>query len=94
MSIQLQVSDDLIVTNKTQLRELLQEIQIEIIKKYDAESPAMTMKEASKYIGVSEPTIKEMLDKKEIPGVNVGRIYRFNRYELDKWLAGVYKKEE
>ncbi|WP_034538528.1 helix-turn-helix domain-containing protein [Carnobacterium inhibens] len=88
MSIQLQLSDDLIVTNKSQLRELMQEMQIEIIKQYDAESPAMTMKEASKYIGVSEPTIKDMLDNKEIPGVNVGRIYRFNRYELDKWLAG------
>lgn len=88
MSIKLQVSDDLIVTNKEQLRELLLEIQTDIIKQYDSESPAMTMKEASKYIGVSEPTIKEMLVNKELPGVNVGRIYRFNRYELDKWLSG------
>ena len=88
MSIQLQVTDDLIVTNKEQLRELLSEVHSDIVKQFDAESPAMTLKETSKYIGVSEPTIKEMLENKELPGVNVGRIYRFNRYELDKWLAG------
>jgi excisionase family DNA binding protein len=42
--------------------------------------------ECAKYLGVSKETIYRLLDKKKIPSHRLGKLWKFNRTELDKWM--------
>ena len=48
----------------------------------------MTLREAAKFIRVSEKTLGEMARQKLIPGQKVGREWRFLAEALEKWLSG------
>ncbi|MDD4873851.1 MAG: helix-turn-helix domain-containing protein [Dehalococcoidales bacterium] len=44
----------------------------------DVKSKLMTLKEVADYLRVTERTIHKLLDKKAIPAVKVGSLWRFD----------------
>ncbi|MFZ7101906.1 MAG: response regulator [Peptococcaceae bacterium] len=46
----------------------------------------MTLKEVALYLRVTEKTIHRLLDKNAIPATKVGKLWRFDREALNKWL--------
>jgi excisionase family DNA binding protein len=46
----------------------------------------LTVKEVSDYTGLAEGTLYNMVSERRIPHSKIGRLLKFERYELDKWL--------
>jgi excisionase family DNA binding protein len=42
--------------------------------------------EIARYLGVSKETIYRLLDKKKIPAHRLGKLWKFNSHEIDKWM--------
>ena len=53
----------------------------------EASTPWLTTTEAAEYLRVSPSSVYHMVSRKEIPSSRVGRVLRFNRDELDRWVA-------
>ncbi len=56
------------------------------------ETPSMTrrllnIKEVADYTGLSPHTLYTMVSQRRIPYVKLGRLTKFDRYELDRWIA-------
>ena len=51
-------------------------------------SPAMTVAEAAQMIGISKPTMYELIRSKRIHSVNVGKKILVSRQSLLDWLEG------
>lgn len=47
----------------------------------------LTVSEVSEYVGLSKFTIYTMVSQRRIPFVKMGRLTKFDRYELDRWIA-------
>ena len=54
------------------------------------ENSLISLKELAKYIGVSKATIYRYVKRKKIPAIKIGRLWKFRREGIDKWL----KKQE
>jgi excisionase family DNA binding protein len=52
----------------------------------------MTMEEVERYLRVTRKTIAAMVRVGRLPGVKVGRSFRFLKEELDRFLAGTRKR--
>ncbi len=48
----------------------------------------LNIKEVSDYTGLSVHTLYTMVSQRRIPFVKMGRLTKFDREELDKWIAG------
>ena len=46
----------------------------------------MTIQEASQYTGLSTHTLYTMVSQKRIPHVKLGRLVKFDREALEKWI--------
>ncbi len=44
--------------------------------------------EIAAYLGVSRDTVYAWLNKREMPGHKVGRLWKFKRAEVDAWVRG------
>ena len=42
---------------------------------------------AAKYLGISNNTLNEWIDSDSVPFKKIGRSYRFNRDDLDKFMS-------
>ncbi len=51
------------------------------------EEKFMTLDELCHYIKLAKPTVYVLLAKGLIPAAKVGRIWRFNKESIDKWMA-------
>jgi excisionase family DNA binding protein len=51
------------------------------------ESGYLSIKEASKYLGMKESTLYSMVEEKEIPHFRIGRRIRFKVADLDAWMV-------
>lgn len=47
----------------------------------------LDIKEVSTYIGLSTHTLYTMVSQRRIPFVKLGRLTKFDRYEIDRWIA-------
>ena len=52
----------------------------------------MTATELAEYLHIHPSTLCRMLRKREIPGFKIGSDYRFNRNEIEKWIADLQTK--
>jgi len=52
----------------------------------EAVTPWMTTKEVAEYVSVSVGTVRNWVSARYIPFVRRGRVVRFHRDEIDKWL--------
>jgi excisionase family DNA binding protein len=46
----------------------------------------MTLEELAGYLRVTNKTIYRLLEKRKIPAMKVGRLWRFNKSSIDLWL--------
>lgn len=54
----------------------------------------MTTKELADYLRLNEITICKYAAEGKIPGVRVGRIWRFDKEEIDRWIRGPHKTQK
>ena len=52
----------------------------------------LTTKEISKFLKLHELTIRKYAAQGEIPGVQIGRVWRFDKDVIDRWINGVQKQ--
>jgi excisionase family DNA binding protein len=55
-------------------------------------APVMTVKELADYLKVHPSTIYRLLKTGQLPAFRVGSDWRFNKEEINKWLAERAKK--
>jgi len=46
----------------------------------------MNIKQTSDYTGLSVPTIRNKIERREIPYKKIGRFYKFNKTDIEEWL--------
>ena len=47
----------------------------------------MSKKEAAQYLNITLGTLNKWIDESDIPYKHIGKVYRFNRNDLDKFMA-------
>ena len=47
----------------------------------------MTTQEVAKYLKLHEITISKLVKEGKIPGVRIGRVWRFDKETIDKWIS-------
>ena len=58
------------------------------------EKQLLDTKQAAQFLGISRNTLYEWIIQKKIPYVKVGRLVKFRREHLEKWLEKKLQKEE
>ena len=55
----------------------------------------LTLEELASYLKVSKSALYKMVQEGRIPGGKVGRVWRFDRTEIDRWVRakGTQKQE-
>jgi len=56
------------------------------------ENRLLTTSEVAEWLNMDEATIQRMSRNGELPGVKIGRRYRFRRSDLEEWLSEQMKK--
>jgi excisionase family DNA binding protein len=51
-----------------------------------SEDRLLTAREAGRYLGFAEGTIRNKASRDELPHVKLGRTLRFRKSELDRWI--------
>lgn len=51
-------------------------------------SEALTVEEVAKFLRVSRHTVYRLVERGEIPGRKIGRVWRFPRVALEQFLSG------
>jgi excisionase family DNA binding protein len=49
-------------------------------------STILTVSEVSKYLHVSQVTVYRLLRRNDIPAFRIGKKWRFNLEDLDRWI--------
>ena len=49
--------------------------------------PLWTIDDVAKYLRLEPNTVREMARDKKIPGIKVGRVWRFRPKEIKSWLG-------
>lgn len=47
----------------------------------------LNIQEVAEYTGLSPHTLYTMVSQRRIPFVKLGRLTKFDRYELDRWIT-------
>jgi len=53
----------------------------------------MTTQEVAKYLKLHEITICKLVKEGKIPGVRIGRVWRFDKETIDKWISSGDKRK-
>jgi excisionase family DNA binding protein len=48
----------------------------------------MTTKELAKYLKLHEITVCKYASEGRIPSIRIGRVWRFDKEAIDKWISG------
>jgi excisionase family DNA binding protein len=51
-------------------------------------------KEAARRLGITSPTLRQLVKKRKIGVFRIGGRYRFNQFILDIFLAGVFEPQQ
>ena len=57
------------------------------------EDEVLTAKELAQYLKLPESTVRQLVREGRIPGVKVGRSWRFHKAAIDTWLAGQHGQQ-
>lgn len=52
----------------------------------DQESDVMTLQQVAEYLQLSEMTIYRMAREGRLPGIKIGRLWRFRRADIERWM--------
>ncbi|MEI2428526.1 helix-turn-helix domain-containing protein [Priestia megaterium] len=85
MSFKIELPEDIILTNKNDLKSLIKEMILEL-QGEKSKAEIITIKEAAKYLKVSIPTVRNMITNEEIPFFQKGQIIRLNLKDIEEWV--------
>lgn len=85
MQFNFKLPDDTLVVKRTDLKEVLEEMLVDIQEK-DGTNDIMTIKQTAEYLKVSVPTVRIMIANREIPFFQRGQVIRLNRKDVKEWL--------
>ena len=52
----------------------------------------MSIDELADYLGLRKQTIYNWLHKKKISGIKIGKVWRFDRKEIEQWLSSCKRR--
>lgn len=55
-------------------------------------SSLLSVEELAEYLGLKKQTIYNWLRRGKISGIKIGKVWRFEKREIDNWLKGCRKK--
>lgn len=87
MQAEIKLSPELESTLKVAIQDAAREIVNDSKKKNSKWPDYMNKGTAAKYLGISNNTLNEWIDSDSVPFKKIGRSYRFNRNDLDKFMA-------
>jgi len=56
--------------------------------------PLWTVKDVAHYLKLQPETIREMARNEELPAIKLGRIWRFSKEKIEKWIVDKMEKNE
>ncbi|MCM8773794.1 MAG: helix-turn-helix domain-containing protein [Candidatus Omnitrophica bacterium] len=59
--------------------------------KKDKNLKLMGIEELADYLGLGKQTIYNWLYQKKISGIKIGKVWRFDPNEIDKWLKSCHR---
>jgi excisionase family DNA binding protein len=69
------------------LRDLVRAVLAEAIPVVAAESQRLlSVEKAAQYLDIGTETLRQIVDRGEIPHVRVGRLVKVDRRDLDSWI--------
>jgi len=92
MNFKLELPEETLIISRKDLRETLQEIMVEFLESNNNEE-VMTIREAADYLKVSIPTVRNMIEAKEIPFFKRGQIIRLNISDIKAWMRSKSKEQ-
>lgn len=92
MNFKLELPEETLLVSREDLREALQEIMVEFLESNNNEE-VMTIREAADYLKVSIPTVRNMIEAKEIPFFKRGQIIRLNIGDIKVWMRSKSKEQ-
>ncbi|PGX73781.1 helix-turn-helix domain-containing protein [Priestia megaterium] len=92
MDFKLELSEETMIISREDLREVLQEIMVEFLESNNNEE-VVTIREAADYLKVSIPTVRNMIETKEIPFFKRGQIIRLNISDIKAWMRSKSKEQ-
>ncbi len=48
----------------------------------------LSVDEIGAYLGVKRDTVYKWINERKIPGYKIGRLWKFNKMEVDEWVRG------
>ncbi|MEH7610767.1 helix-turn-helix domain-containing protein [Gottfriedia acidiceleris] len=85
MNFSFELPKDALITTRTDLKETLRELIVEV-QGENVKEEIMTIREAAEYLKVSVPTIRALIASKEIPFFQRGQVIRLNRWAVQEWM--------
>lgn len=58
------------------------------------ENPLMTIEQVAQFLQLQPETVRAMARQGRIPALRVGRLWRFDRKQIELWLAAQSTKTE
>ena len=87
MQAELKLSSELTNAIKIAITNATREAVNDLNKNNDKWTMYMNKGTAAKYLGISNNTLNEWISSDSVPFKKIGRSYRFNRNDLDKFMA-------
>ncbi|WP_253202431.1 helix-turn-helix domain-containing protein [Limosilactobacillus reuteri] len=87
MQAELKLSSELTNAIKIAITNATREAVNDLNKNNDKWPMYMNKGTAAKYLGISNNTLSEWISSDSVPFKKIGRSYRFNRNDLDKFMA-------
>ncbi|QWS05172.1 helix-turn-helix domain-containing protein [Limosilactobacillus reuteri] len=84
---ELKLSSELTNAIKIAITNATREAVNDLNKNNDKWPMYMNKGTAAKYLGISNNTLSEWISSDSVPFKKIGRSYRFNRNDLDKFMA-------
>ena len=48
----------------------------------------LSVEEICQYLGLSRDTVYKWISERQMPGHKIGRLWKFNKMEVDEWVLG------
>jgi excisionase family DNA binding protein len=82
------MSNTLVLIEAAALRELIREVLRESFDQWSPAPEYLDSKQGAALVGLHPKTLAALARRGEIPGVRVGRAWRFRRRDLEIFMAG------
>lgn len=87
MQVEIKLSSELEGALKVAIQDAAKKIADNSAKVNSKWPEYMNKRTAAKYLGISNNTLNEWIDSDSVPFKKIGRSYRFNRDDLDKFMS-------